>query len=738
MNDPQMSLLPSTDREQSARGKGEASSLRLGVVMDHRTWLGFLADEWWPLTADTDSIQLGVGWPCGQEVEGRITVTAWFDPSRLAAVSVSILRDGVWVDEPLANLRRDDVEVVWPGPLPLFAVESFAVPTQTDAVRLVALAKGLSNVGAPEQPIHVRDLETQAPNANPLRPGTRLRLPPDWDALRGAVAMATRAVPTTDPWFDLLCASLSRTEDAWPEQALAAMPWWRDVPWRRGNCAPADSLWAAMLAVFGAARLRERWNPHEILLEIGERIAPQQRSHFDELRARTQEILADQRSIDPALGIADPLGLVLQLVLLRPGVERFETWKDDLPAMPPAVWWTGATLAGIITGYRDLPLGFRGSSALRRALALRVWQFADDADRERDPAMWWNAPADRFHWAVDERMRLFAGDEPLAARRTSSRGSWYRVDLSDPAMRQAALALVDEHDPGSLRRKLALRDRRIETVGSGSLRVVDGALVVTGEVDLLLASADALVHELDAQHFRAWILNGSIAARLPDPPGTIEPEADEPAAKLVARAKPASGGGGRRVAEPAGDAYADKPPGLTIVQRFIEEDEERNLLALIDAEPWLDELKRRVQHYGWKYDYGKRKIEPEAYLGPLPDWLQRLGKKLIEGKLIGRMPDQVIVNEYIENQGISAHKDCPSCFVGPIVTVSLCETWAMVFKGPGKRKIELDLPRYSAVVLDGPARTQWTHEIPKRKKEGGVVRHRRVSLTFRKVAIKHD
>ncbi|MCY3837887.1 MAG: alpha-ketoglutarate-dependent dioxygenase AlkB, partial [Gammaproteobacteria bacterium] len=106
--------------------------------------------------------------------------------------------------------------------------------------------------------------------------------------------------------------------------------------------------------------------------------------------------------------------------------------------------------------------------------------------------------------------------------------------------------------------------------------------------------------------------------------------------------------------------------------------------------------------------------------------------------------DQVIVNAYIEDQGIAPHVDNESSFADGVAMVSLGETWEMWFRKSGQGKETLKLDRRSAAVLTGEARYQWTHEIPKRKSEPGPVkpgnkkpsrvkRGRRISLTFRKV-----
>lgn len=43
--------------------------------------------------------------------------------------------------------------------------------------------------------------------------------------------------------------------------------------------------------------------------------------------------------------------------------------------------------------------------------------------------------------------------------------------------------------------------------------------------------------------------------------------------------------------------------GLTYIPNFITATEHDLLLPQIDQQPWLTDLKRRVQHYGYKYDY---------------------------------------------------------------------------------------------------------------------------------------
>jgi alkylated DNA repair dioxygenase AlkB len=180
--------------------------------------------------------------------------------------------------------------------------------------------------------------------------------------------------------------------------------------------------------------------------------------------------------------------------------------------------------------------------------------------------------------------------------------------------------------------------------------------------------------------------------------------------------------------------------GLNYIADYISTGDEQALLPAIDGHDWLSDLKRRVQHYGYKYDYNARAVDAKTYLGPMPAWVSELCWKLTADKIFPVIPDQVIVNEYLPGQGISAHIDCVPCFGEAVASLSLGSSCIMEFSHPGSGdKKELLLEERSLVVLSGPARYEWRHAIPARKSDvsNGVktVRKRRISLTFRKVIL---
>jgi alkylated DNA repair dioxygenase AlkB len=180
--------------------------------------------------------------------------------------------------------------------------------------------------------------------------------------------------------------------------------------------------------------------------------------------------------------------------------------------------------------------------------------------------------------------------------------------------------------------------------------------------------------------------------------------------------------------------------GLGYIPDFIDKNTEAELLQTIDAQPWKYDLKRRVQHYGYVYDYKARNVTIESKLGDIPQWLQVYCEKLKDYRFFEQTPDQVIVNEYQIGQGISAHIDCVPCFGKTIAIISLGSPCIMDFTNSKTgEKLPVLLEQRSIAILSGDARYIWQHAIANRKNDkynGEIIqRKRRVSLTFRTVII---
>ncbi len=181
---------------------------------------------------------------------------------------------------------------------------------------------------------------------------------------------------------------------------------------------------------------------------------------------------------------------------------------------------------------------------------------------------------------------------------------------------------------------------------------------------------------------------------------------------------------------------SSKIPGLTYIQPYIPHEDQGEFIKQIDAEPWLTELRRRVQHYGYKYDYRARVIDESMRLGELPAWGKSLAKRLHQDRFFDTLPDQLIVNEYEPGHGIAPHVDCVPCFGKAIASVSLGSSCLMEFHHLDSDNVErLWLEPGSLLIMQGAARYDWKHGIPARKtdtlKGHKIRRSRRLSITFR-------
>lgn len=194
--------------------------------------------------------------------------------------------------------------------------------------------------------------------------------------------------------------------------------------------------------------------------------------------------------------------------------------------------------------------------------------------------------------------------------------------------------------------------------------------------------------------------------------------------------------------------------GGQYVRDYISADDEEFFLRITDSAKWATDLKRRVQHYGYRYDYRDRKISKDMRIGDLPEWIMPLAERLGAEFFGGKCPDQMIVNEYRPGQGIASHVDCEPCFGETVVSISLGSSCVMELKrckmpqdnacmvaDGASDTIKLFLERGSAVILAGASRHDWTHGIMPRKSDkipgykNPRLRERRVSLTFRSVIL---
>ena len=740
----------------SDAGTPERRPRWLGLATDHRRLFGALEDGWLRPLVSRAGVSVGIGAYAVERDQAPaghpITVRMRLDAAKLPAVDVSVRRGDKWVSSRLGECDAADATLYWPGVLPAFAIVGISVSSEEERRRLEGLAQSVSNVDLADVGIAVNPdaggtVESGDPPPGPSR---TIEVPKDEDALHGAASMAVWAVPRIDPWLNLLTASLA-VDGTRLSEATAAVDagWWKFPPWTRPSEEPRPSgvdecLWRAAVTVFrerpAEGRPRSRELAERIEAEASRLGGSACSDGVSAWLEATHRILRADSTIDFHAWRACPVGLALQLVLTRSEPESFRTWFQERPDLAPAVAWSAAALCGLLRGYRGLDKRFRGDSLQRELLSIHALRVCggDGAD------VTWPSLADEApRWRRDggEFVLSWGGTE-FARKPEKARGRWYAANFEDAAVQREAQAVAREKAWPCMHREIALTDGRFPLSGSGCAEIVgDGPerrLEVRGTVRMRLSAAATVVENVfDVEAFRRAV--AAEAGTLPDPPLASVRLGDVREHQTAA--------GGTLPDPPLATARAVRfeptdVPGLKYVLDFISEREEEELVAVIDGADWSSKLQRRVQHYGW-HDYKARKIDASMRLGPLPEWAVRLARRLVSSRLLTDIPDQVIVNEYDGAQGIAKHVDSEN-FADSIATISLLESWDMVFREKKKQgcKVTRRLDRRSAAIITGDARYRWTHEIPKRKYESGpagrMERGRRISLTFRKVLAPPD
>jgi alkylated DNA repair dioxygenase AlkB len=166
-------------------------------------------------------------------------------------------------------------------------------------------------------------------------------------------------------------------------------------------------------------------------------------------------------------------------------------------------------------------------------------------------------------------------------------------------------------------------------------------------------------------------------------------------------------------------------PGLSIAENAISKEYHDKLVRHVNEGEWDTRLSRRVQHFGYLYDYKVKNLE-KGSAPPLPEWSLELCSDLIAKGLIEKLPDQLIINEYKVNQRISKHTDAK--VFGPVIfSISLGSSCDIAFsKRDGSEKI-FRINNCTFLKMEDDARNWWSHET-KPLKNG-----KRYSLTFRYV-----
>ena len=164
-----------------------------------------------------------------------------------------------------------------------------------------------------------------------------------------------------------------------------------------------------------------------------------------------------------------------------------------------------------------------------------------------------------------------------------------------------------------------------------------------------------------------------------------------------------------------------RPDGFIYRSEFISREQEAALIASVQDLPFNEVrmhgvvARRMTIHFGYDYHYEGWKITPAD---PPPDFLRPLIERCAEvAQIATQSIEQVMVARYPADAAIGWHRDAPM-FGSPVIGVSLASACTMRFRRKKPEGWETHaqlLEARSLYILDGAARTQWQHSIPKTK-----------------------
>ena len=295
----------------------------------------------------------------------------------------------------------------------------------------------------------------------------------------------------------------------------------------------------------------------------------------------------------------------------------------------------------------------------------------------------------------------------------------------------------------------------------------------------------------EAQRVAAILQSGSVVWKYPNPDGsTVEVSSPgQVAVDFVAISDRSKAQAKARIQgheEPRGEptrpectnetAHVDIP-GLYLVEDFCSIAEEALLMSVLTGPhaPWAPAqatptegrtIRRKVQHYGYVFDYETADVLreegkcpdipglPESVAGSLDDvaasstvegrgWellavvTERIRRTTFDNQQCYPDINQITVNHYMPGEGIGSHVDTPSAFGDGLLSLSLNGGTVTEFRRADDLTIrkQVYLPPRSLLLMSGPARYEWEHMIVTRRTDthrGEVLKRGvRVSLTFR-------
>lgn len=180
--------------------------------------------------------------------------------------------------------------------------------------------------------------------------------------------------------------------------------------------------------------------------------------------------------------------------------------------------------------------------------------------------------------------------------------------------------------------------------------------------------------------------------------------------------------------------------GVTVLRDIVSPAEERELLRRIGAAPFVAaQSGKRKQHFGIRANFKRRRLNDDGFAG-LPPFAHFLEARVREraGRPMWRAfeaTDVFVLRYDASNQAnLDFHVDDGFVYGDPIAGISLESASVLRFVSCSSEEarcvqVAVPLPRRSAILLSGAARTVWQHGVA-----AGDIDVRRTSITLRTLA----
>jgi hypothetical protein len=152
-----------------------------------------------------------------------------------------------------------------------------------------------------------------------------------------------------------------------------------------------------------------------------------------------------------------------------------------------------------------------------------------------------------------------------------------------------------------------------------------------------------------------------------------------------------------------------KKLGLTLIENFISEKEEKEILSNFDPPKRVSSrstARNSIKRYGSSVPY-----EQQIISDIIPKYLDKIAQKIVKKGYLDIKPNSISINEYLSGNSIAPHID--SLTSGEIISIlSLSSDATMVFNKDDSEEFEIKLPRRSLVQMRDEIRYEWKHSVP--------------------------